>query len=242
MAPALRHESVHVVLVPGFWLGGWAWDDVVTHLEQAGLVPHPVTLPGMASAAEDRSGITRADQVAAVRELIGGLDGRVVLVGHSGGAEVVSAVVDADPDRVSAVVYVDAFPLPAGMAVLPDLPPDRTEVPLPTWAELESDYEASLRGIDDTGLERFRERAVPTPAKVASAPSRVGNEARTRVPVTVISTSVPAGELQSAAGSGAPWAAELASLKVRYIDLPTGHWPMFSRPADLAAAIRTAVA
>ena len=33
---------------------------------------------------------------------------------------------------------------------------------------------------------------------------------------------------------------ELGELDVTYVDLPTGHWPMFSRPADLAAVITTA--
>jgi len=240
MTPALHRKHVHVVLVPGFWLGGWAWDDVVPALQQAGLDPHPVTLPGMGSASEDRRDITLADHVTAVRALVERLEGKVVLVGHSGGAEVVSAVVDVIPERISAVVYVDAFPLPAGMAVLPDLPPDQIEVPLPTWEQLESDYEASLEGIDEEGLQRFRERAVPTPARVASAPSQVGNEARRRVPVTVISTGAPAAVLRSAAEGGEAWAAELAALEVQYVDMPTGHWPMFSRPTDLAEAIKLA--
>ncbi|PFG39588.1 pimeloyl-ACP methyl ester carboxylesterase [Georgenia soli] len=240
MTPVLHHKPVHVVLVPGFWLGGWAWDEVVPALEQAGLVPHPVTLPGMGSPSEIRRDITLADHVEAVRSLVEDLDGKVVLVGHSGGAEVVSAVVDAVPERISAAVYVDAFPLPAGMAVLSDLPPDQIDVPLPTWEQLESDYQASLEGIDEEGLQRFRERAVPTPARVASTPSQVSNESRRRVPVTVISTSAPAAVLQSAAQGGEAWAAELAALKVQYVDMPTGHWPMFSRPVDLAEAIKLA--
>ena len=35
---------------------------------------------------------------------------------------------------------------------------------------------------------------------------------------------------------------ELAKIRdVEYVDLPTGHWPQFTRPADLARAIVTAV-
>lgn len=49
-------ENPHVVLVPGFWLGAWAWawDDVVGPLRDAGLAPHAVTLPGLESVVVDR--------------------------------------------------------------------------------------------------------------------------------------------------------------------------------------------
>ena len=69
---------MNVVLVPGFWLGGWAWDDVVGPLRSARLVPHAVTLPGMTSDVTDRASVTREDQLDAVRALVGTLDGDVV--------------------------------------------------------------------------------------------------------------------------------------------------------------------
>src|SRR5690606_34370940 len=72
-------QAVHVVLVPGFWLGAWAWDDVVPHLEAAGLVPYAVTLPGLepGTTTEDRARVPRDDQAAAVAPLVDGLHGRV---------------------------------------------------------------------------------------------------------------------------------------------------------------------
>ena len=58
----------HVVLVPGFWLGAWAWDDVVPHLETAGLVPHAMTLPGLepGATAQDRAASRRAERTRSV--------------------------------------------------------------------------------------------------------------------------------------------------------------------------------
>jgi len=63
LSPSQRHPRVmttthtpattHVVLVPGFWLGAWAWDDVVPVLRDAGLTPHAVTLPGLESPDDD---------------------------------------------------------------------------------------------------------------------------------------------------------------------------------------------
>src|SRR5665647_1640777 len=104
--------TTHVVLVPGFWLGAWAWDDVVPVLRDAGLTPHAVTLPGLESPGEDRSAVTLDDHVAAVRDLVDGLAGDVVLVGHSGGGAVVQMVTDQRPERVRRVVYVDSGPDP----------------------------------------------------------------------------------------------------------------------------------
>ncbi|MCK6210194.1 alpha/beta hydrolase [Georgenia sp. EYE_87] len=230
---------VHVVLVPGYWLGGWAWDHVVPHLEESGLVPHAVTLPGMASRSEDRAGLTLEDHVRAVRELVEGLDGPVVLVGHSGGAPVVSGVGDAVPERIARVVYVDAGPVPDGSSIGIEVPDDAVDHPLPPWEDLAAD-DTPHDGMDDAMLARVRERSVPTPAGVVRSVVRLTNERRKRVPVTVVCSTMPAGVLRDAIAQGAPWAGELAGTDVTLVDLPTGHWPMFSRPADLAQVIAAA--
>ncbi|WP_127125578.1 alpha/beta fold hydrolase [Georgenia sp. SYP-B2076] len=232
---------VHVVLVPGFWLGGWAWDDVVPHLERSGLEPHPVTLPGLASSSEDRAGLTLADHVATVRDVVADLTGQVVLVGHSGAALVVQGIVDADPGRIAGVVYVDAWPSADGDAIF-DLPADQVDLPLPSWEQMEADGN-SLEGIDEAGLARFRERAVPEPAGVARSAVHLTDERRLDVPVTVICSSVPAARLRAVMDEGQAWTGELVATNpdvLTFVDLPTGHWPMFSRPADLAAVIADA--
>jgi pimeloyl-ACP methyl ester carboxylesterase len=230
------HHHTHVVLVPGFWLGGWAWDEVVPYLEENGLVPHPVTLPGMASASDSRAGLTLEDHVRAVRELVEGLDGHVVLVGHSGGAPVVSGVVDAIPEKIARVVYVDAGPLPDGTSLGTDVPEDAVDHQLPSWEALAAD-DTPHDGIDDAALAAIRERSVPTPAGVVRSVVRLTNDRRKAVPVTVVCSSMPAGELRDAIDQGAPWVSELVGADVTLVDLPTGHWPMFSRPFDLAEAI-----
>jgi hypothetical protein len=38
-----------IILVPGFWLDGSSWDEVVPALQQAGQRTHALTLPGMES-------------------------------------------------------------------------------------------------------------------------------------------------------------------------------------------------
>jgi len=227
---------MHVVLVPGFWLGAWAWDDVVEPLRAAGLEPHPITLPGLEDADADRAAITREDHVRAVRDLVEQLPPGVVLVGHSGGGTVVHAVVDQVPDRVRRAVYVDSGPLVDGAALEPNLPTATVEIPLPSWEELAADG-ASPEGLDAQARATFRARAVPHPAGVARDAVRLNDPRRLDIPVTVICTSVPSAVLKTMANPGPPLHTELGELDVTYVDLPTGHWPMFSRPAELAAAI-----
>ncbi|ACQ82147.1 esterase [Beutenbergia cavernae DSM 12333] len=231
--------KVHVVLVPGFWIGGWAWDDVVGPLRDAGLEPHAVTLPGLEEAPGDVGGLTRADHADAVASLVGGLDGDVVLVGHSGGGPVVQEVADRQPARIRRLVFVDTGPLVDGATLSPPLPDGVDGIPLPTWDEL-AEQGSSIDGISEEGLARFRERARPQPAGVATGEVRVSNPDRLRIPATAICTSIPSAVLREMASHDAPLHTELLDYDVAFVDLPTGHWPMFSRPVELAAAIAEA--
>jgi pimeloyl-ACP methyl ester carboxylesterase len=63
-----------------------------------------------------------------------------------------------------------------------------------------------------------------------------------QVPVTMISSSFPAEQVRQLAAEGHPYFAELPHLDVTIVDLPTGHWPMWSRPADLATELLRAAA
>ena len=64
------------------------------------------------------------------------------------------------------------------------------------------------------------------------------NDRRLDVPSTVMCSSMTSGEIKAAVEAGYPWIAGLADLRnVTYVDLPTGHWPMWSRPKDVAAVL-----
>ncbi|MEL7974743.1 alpha/beta hydrolase [Isoptericola sp. F-RaC21] len=231
-----------IILVPGFWLDGSAWDEVVPALEAAGHTAHPITLPGMESADADRSGIHLADHVDAVAAAIDAVpgDAPVALVGHSAGGGLVYAASDRRPQRVAHVVYVDSGPFAEGQAVNADLPADVVDHDLPAWDELE---DADLVGLTDELRTQFRSRAVPQPGGTVREGHHLGDDPRRLdIPSTVIACEMPGSVLRDLMSSGHPYVAELARLHdYEIVDLPTGHWPMFTRPADLGSAIVDAV-
>ena len=103
------------VLVHGAWHDGTCWDRVIPLLEARGHLVHAPTLTGHGDTA-DRLGpevnlTTHADDVAdLVRDLVRDKDvSEVVLVGHSYGGMVISAVANRIPEHVAQLVYVDAM-------------------------------------------------------------------------------------------------------------------------------------
>ena len=89
--------------------------------------------------------------------------------------------------------------------------------------------------------DRFRARAVPEPAQVARARVALSNSARHDVLTTLICCSIPSVQVLELAAAGNPMFSAVAHLtNFTAMDLPTGHWPMWSRPQELAEAIREA--
>ena len=227
-----------MILIPGLWLDGSSWDKVVPVLEQAGHRAHALTLPGMESKDADRSGISLRDHVGAVVQVIDSLDpadGMVLLVGHSAGGAIAHAAVDARPDRVARVVYVGGFPTADGDAVASDFRAENADVPLPDWSEFD---DAELADLDDTARAAFRECSIPSPAHLTSDPQHLSDERRYDVPVTVICTEFTSKMLRDWIDQGEAPVREFTKIEaVDYVDLPTGHWPQFTRPEDLARSI-----
>ena len=229
-----------VILIPGFWLDAASWDGVLPALEAAGHRVRALTLPGMASEDDDRAGVGLAEHVAAVVAVIDELDAPVVLVGHSGGGAIAHAAADARADRVNRVVYVDAVPLGDGDVINDGLPVVDGEIPLPDWSVFDDE---DLTDLDEALREKFRLVAIPEPLGVATDRQVLRDPRRYDVPVTVIACEFPSEMLRDLMAKGHPYTAELAGVHdVRFIDLPTGHWPQFTRPDELGTAIIRALA
>lgn len=224
-----------VILVPGFWLRGDSWDAVLPPIEAAGHRARPITRPGLAPG-DDPAAVSLADQVAAIVAEIDATAGPVVLVGHSGGGPMVYGAADRRVDRVARIVYVDTWPLPEGMPNNDELPVVDGAVPLPDWSIFE---DADVRDLDDELRARLRAVAVPEPAGSARDGQQLHDPRRRGIPTTLIATSRTEAEYREWFES--PFFEELAALDdVTWVELPTGHWPQFTRPHELGEAIATA--
>jgi pimeloyl-ACP methyl ester carboxylesterase len=221
-----------IILVPGFWLGAWAWDEVAAALRDDGHDVTALTLPGLESADADRSAITSSDHVDAICDAVKAADAPVVLAVHSGTGFAGYAASDRVPERIAAMVYVDSAPGKGAMD--PDF--EGAELPL-VWKSIEE--EENLDGLSEEQKETFRRRAVPQPGGVLREAAELTNDARLDVPSTIVCTGFPSEKVKAYAEEhNPPWLAGLAELRnITWIDLPTSHWPMWSRPRELAAII-----
>jgi pimeloyl-ACP methyl ester carboxylesterase len=224
--------SAPIVLVPGFWLGAWAWDEVADALRADGHDVTALTLPGLESVDTDRSKITMADHVDAIVEAVRAADAPVVLAVHSAAGFSGYAASDRVPERIAAVVYVDSAP---GIGAL-DADFDSVEKPL-VWKDIEE--EENLDGLSEEQKETFRQRAVPVPGGVLRDGAVLTNDARRDIPSTIICTGFPSEQVKAYAKEHNPaWLGGLTELReVTWVDVPTSHWPMWSRPRELAQII-----
>jgi pimeloyl-ACP methyl ester carboxylesterase len=226
-------NAAPIILVPGFWLGAWAWDEVVADLQADGLDVSAITLPGLESADADRSSITLSDHVDAIVEAVKAAEVPVVLAVHSASGFSGYAASDRLPDRIAAMVYVDTAP---GKGAL-DPEFVGLEKPL-IWKDIEA--EENLDGLTEEQKETFRQRAVPVPGGVLREAVELTNDERKDIPSTLICTGFTSEQYKTYAKEHPEWAflAGIPELRnATWIDLPTSHWPMWSKPKELAAII-----
>jgi pimeloyl-ACP methyl ester carboxylesterase len=225
--------SAPIVLVPGFWLGAWAWDEVADILRAHGHDVTAITLPGLESADADRSRVSYEDHVNAICDAVRAADSPVVLVVHSASGFSGYTASDRLPEKIAAMVYVDSAP---GVGTL-DPGFEGIEKPM-VWEEIEA--EENLDGLSDAQMERFRERAVPEPGAIMRESAELTNDARRDIPSTLICTGFTSEQYQMYARENPEWAflAGIAELRnTTWIDLPTSHWPMWSKSVELAGII-----
>lgn len=232
------------VLVPGFWLGAWAWRPVTEMLRERGHIVYPISLTGMAERADEArpetSLATHIDDV--VRLLISEDLHDVVLVGHSYAGLVITAAADRVPERIAQLVYIDTGPLPDGMSQNDFNPPEQQaanfdlvaksgdgwRLPPPPWAMLA----AEIPDVDDAAIEALTSNSVPQPWATATTPVRLTG-AWEKLPRFGIMCSFTTEQVRVLA-VGVPIFRHMAGDNWRYTELPTWHWPMFSRPTELA--------
>ena len=222
-----------IILVPGFWLGAWAWDEVAATLRADGHDVTALTLPGLESADTDRSKVTFEDHVNAIVDAVRAAGVPVVLAVHSGTGFSGYAASDVVPDRIAAMVYVDTAP--GKGAVADDFEGDEKPMSI---EELQA--EENFDGVSEAQIAEFARRGVGEPGGVLRGQHAFTNEARRDIPSTIIATGYTAADYQKYAKEHPEWAflAGVPDLNdITWVDLPTSHWPMWSRPTELAAII-----
>ncbi len=225
--------SAPIILVPGFWLGAWAWDEVADILRKDGHDVTALTLPGLESKETDRTSITLQDHVDAIIRALEAGDEPAVLVVHSAAGFSGYVASDQAPERIAAMVYIDTAP------GKPPLDPEFADAEKPLdWDSVTK--EENLDGLSEEQKATFRERAVPVPGAMLREGYTFTNDARRDIPSTIVATSYTSEDYQKYARENPDWAflAGIPELRnVTWIDLPTSHWPMWSKPNDLARII-----
>ena len=125
--PAQAVASSHVMLVHGGWHGAWVWARLAPLLAEQGHRVHTPTLTGLGERISEFTPVvglqTHVDDI--LNALHALEPGPVTLVGHSYGGSIITAVADRVPDRVAALVYLDAVIPTDGVPGWHGFPPQR---------------------------------------------------------------------------------------------------------------------
>ncbi|MEE6259558.1 alpha/beta fold hydrolase [Plantactinospora sonchi] len=221
-----------ILLIGGLWLDGSAWDDVVPALEQLGHRPVAVTLPGQG---DGSTSATLDDQVAAVLAAVDAVPERPMVVGHSAACTLAWLVADARPARVARVALIGGFPSADGARYADFFPVENGVMPFPGWGPFEGPDAADL---DEQARQAIAAAAHPVPEAVAKGVVRLRDERRYDVPVTLVCPEFTPAQAQEWINAGD--LPELAKAKhLDFVDIDSGHWPMFTRPVELAQLLAT---
>jgi pimeloyl-ACP methyl ester carboxylesterase len=214
------------VLVPGAWLGGWAWKKVTPLLEQNGHEAYAVTLTGMGERVHLVSkdvGIETAIQDVLNVIKYNDLDD-FVLVGHSFAGKIVAAVADRVPEKVRALLYLDAF-RPENIRTPQGSFTDAigAGLTIPFTVEILDSIGKDIRGAD---REWMLSKATPWPTKYAGEPVTLSENLDSVKKAYMFCT-----------GGGDP-VDEILKGKWGKLDGPykvieSGHYPMITKPDEL---------
>lgn len=216
-----------IVLVAGLWLDGSAWDAVVPALEALGHRPVPLTLPGQGDGTRSA---TLYEQVVAVLAAIDASSGKPLVVGHSAAGTLAWLAADARPEKVAKVALIGGFPSSDGQPYFGGFEIKDGVLPFPGWGPFEGPDSADL---DEDTKRRIAAAAIPVPEGVTKGVVHLTDERRFEVPVVIVCPEFTPAEAREWIGAGdVPELAKARHLK--FVDIDSGHWPMFTKPDELA--------
>jgi len=224
-----------ILLIAGLWLDGSAWDGVVPALEALGHRPVPLTLPGQG---DGSASATLDDQVAAVLATIDSASEGPMVVGHSAACTLAWLTADARPEKVAKVALIGGFPSADGEPYADFFEPTDGVMPFPGWGPFEGPDSADL---DEETRHNIASAAIPVPEGVTKGVVRLADERRFDVPVVLLCPEFTPAQAQEWIDAGD--VPELAKVKhLDFVDIDSGHWPMFSKPIELARLLAAAAA
>jgi pimeloyl-ACP methyl ester carboxylesterase len=221
---------MEILLIAGLWLEASAWDAVVPALRSRGHRVTPVSLPGQGAPPENA---TLEDQHRAVLNALDAAEDAAMLVAHSAASTLAWMACDARPAGVARVVMVGGFPSGDGAEYAPMFEIVDGAMPFPGWPAFEG---ADAADLDPSRRRAIAAAAVPVPEGVARGRVRLADERRYGVPVTLVCPEYSADDARGWIESGQ--VPELSRARsVDYVEIDSGHWPMFTRPTELAALL-----
>ncbi|MFD5665179.1 alpha/beta fold hydrolase [Streptomyces anthocyanicus] len=222
-----------IVLIGGLWLNGSVWEGVASTLESLGHRPVPLTLPGQGDGAATA---TLDDQVAAVLAAVDAAPGRPMVVGHSAACALAWLAADRRPGRLAKVALIGGIPTPDGRPYADFFEVRDGVMPFPGWEPFQGPDAADL---DEAARHELAAAAVPVPEAVARGVVRLSDERRYDVPVVVVCPEFTPEQAREWIDAGD--VPELARAKhVDFADIDSGHWPMITKPAELARILAAA--
>ena len=222
-----------ILLIAGMWLDGSAWNEVVPALETLGHRPVALTLPGQG---DGSASATLEDQIASVLGAVDSAPGKPMVVGHSAASTLAWLAADRRPERVSKVVMIGGFPGPDGERYADFFEPKDGVMPFPGWEPFEGPDSVDL---DEQARDSFAAAAIAVPEGVTRGVVRLADDRRFDVPVVAVCPEYTPSQVQEWIAAGE--IPELAKAKhLDLVDIDSGHWPMFTKPVELARLLAAA--
>jgi len=223
-------DKPNVVLVHGAWADGSSWSDVIRTLQASGFTVTAPQFPLTSLAAD----------VARLRQVLKRQKGPTIIVGHSYGGQVMTAL-GTDAANVVALVYVAAFGLDQGESLGKLL---GAGPPTPSLAHLIVDEQAYAWIPEEDFVTHFASGVEKSSAKVMFAVQQ-GLSMSTFEDVMAVPAwkSIPSWYLVATKDEAIPPDAERMFAKrmgATTTEVPAGHLAMASHPAEVVRLIQAA--
>jgi pimeloyl-ACP methyl ester carboxylesterase len=236
--------GTHYVLLHGAWHGGWCWDGVIKGLEKEGDTAEAPTFPGHRKE-DDRSAVRLEDYVESIVRVLQRQASPVVLVAHSSAGILMQAAAPKIPEKISHLIFLNAFILPDGKSQFDLVPPEASEG-MTAAAKASKDNSVPvmedfvrnmlMAGEPSALQDALISRLVPQPLALFTTPVHTREFDALQIPKSVVfckdDASLPPGAfLGMARGLG----------KYKLIEVEGSHEALFTHPEAVVEGIRKAV-